>query len=525
MYAPTPDGEIYILRGIPLDADYKHTLYFASSEAQYLYFVNKQKYWASHLMYIRETGRIRYNVSADMIEDCNYLMYRNQQYHDKWFYAFIKQVYYINDNCCEIEFEIDVMQTYLFDTELKESWIERNHTITDNIGDNIVDENLDIGGYESYNVYDLPQIGDTWSIIMYSTFDYPSFGPATGSVVKGVFSGLSRKEIGRLEITYDANYNPSASFVPGYDPTLVLQDIRNNHADKIDGIVALVMAPTYMETHGSIEWSFQPGNPSYFIKNNKLKTYPYHAIYITDGNGGGKAYRPEMFYGPNGCSFIINSDNAVSQSLILTPMYYKTNGTVLNFNESMIMGEFPQCSWTSNTYQTWLALNSNKRNVERASYSIDAGVGAASLYLSNGAEGLGSFKSGAFGILSMMADVKDRSKAAPVAHGTTTGSQFISVGEKTFRGYDMWPYLEYLRIIDDYFNMYGYAIHEVGIPNISSRPHWNYVKLREAIILPKDGTGLSASALKKIVSVYEHGITFWKNPSEVGNYSLDNRPA
>lgn len=525
MYAPTPDGEVYILRGIPLDADYKHTLYFASSSDQYSYFVNKQKYWADRMMYIRETGRIMYNVASDLIEDCNYLMYRNQQYHDKWFYAFIKQVYYRNDNCCEIEFEIDVMQTYMFDVDLKESWIERNHTVTDVIGENIVGENLDIGGYEATSTHYVSEIGEIWSVIMYSTFEYPSFAPAQGSLVKGIYSGLARTEIGRIQVSYDANYVPQAGFVSGHDARLVLQDIVYNHADKVDGIVAIVMSPTYLETNGSIEWTFPTGSPLIPVRNKKLYTYPFHTIYITNGSGDGKTYRPEMFYGNNGCQFLINSDNSASQSVILTPMYYKDQARVLNFKESMTMTEFPQCAWTSNSFQTWLALNENKQNVQAFTFGLTAGKGAFELGATKGESGLGSIQSGVTGIFGMMADIDDRSKVPPTAHGISTGSQYLTVGEKTFRAYDMWPYQEYIRIIDDYFDMFGYAIHEVGIPNVSSRPHWNYVKLREAVILPKAGTGLSASALKKIVSIYENGVTFWKNPAEVGNYSLDNRPA
>lgn len=523
MYAPTPDGEVYILRGIPLDADYKHTLYFASSADQYAYFANKQKYWADRMMYVRETGRIRYNVSADMIDDCNYLMYRNQQYHDKWFYAFIKQVYYINDNCCEIEFELDAMQTYFFDVELKESWIERQHTITDEIGENIVEENLDIGGYGPVSQHNLSTdvLGRTWSIVMYSTFDPSNFQPAAGGLVKGIYSGLARTEIGRLEIGYNGNFVPSPAWVPGHDARQVLQDIVTNHADKVSGIVALIMTPTYFETNGYYNWTFNKSTPFIPIKNKKLLSYPFHALYVTDGNGNGKIFRPEQF--GNQYEFLINSDNAPSQSVILTPVGYYD--LMINFNECVIMSGFPQCSWTSDSFQEYLALNQNKQTVQAARYALGAGKGVLELGMSKGMSGSEGVESGVFGIFSMMADLADRSKVAPAAHGNVTGTAYMAIGQKTFIAYDMYPLPEYIYIIDDYFNKFGYAIHEVGVPNISSRPHWNYVKLRDAIVLPKAGTGLSASALKKIVSVYENGVTFWKNASEVGNYSLDNRPA
>ena len=30
--------------------------------------------------------------------------------------------------------------------------------------------------------------------------------------------------------------------------------------------------------------------------------------------------------------------------------------------------------------------------------------------------------------------------------------------------------------------------------------------------------------LKNVSKIYDNGITFWKNPAEVGHYELDNRP-
>lgn len=35
---------------------------------------------------------------------------------------------------------------------------------------------------------------------------------------------------------------------------------------------------------------------------------------------------------------------------------------------------------------------------------------------------------------------------------------------------------EYARVIDNFFNMYGYKVNDVKIPNITGRLNWNYVK-------------------------------------------------
>jgi len=55
-------------------------------------------------------------------------------------------------------------------------------------------------------------------------------------------------------------------------------------------------------------------------------------------------------------------------------------------------------------------------------------------------------------------------------------------------------------------------------PNRSGRPHWNYVKNKTTNLVGN----APADDVNQIVSIYNKGITFWKNGNEVGNYSLDN---
>ena len=70
----------------------------------------------------------------------------------------------------------------------------------------------------------------------------------------------------------------------------------------------------------------------------------------------------------------------------------------------------------------------------------------------------------------------------------------------------------------DYFDMFGYATHRVKIPNRSIRPHWNYVKTNGCVLRGN----APADDVRKICTIYDDGITFWKNGDEIGNYSLDN---
>lgn len=44
---------------------------------------------------------------------------------NKWFYAFITNMTYVNDNRTDITITTDVFQTWQFDINFKESFIER----------------------------------------------------------------------------------------------------------------------------------------------------------------------------------------------------------------------------------------------------------------------------------------------------------------------------------------------------------------------------------------------------------------
>ena len=74
--------------------------------------------------------------------------------------------------------------------------------------------------------------------------------------------------------------------------------------------------------------------------------------------------------------------------------------------------------------------------------------------------------------------------------------------------------------IDDFFDLYGYAYNGIAVPNINSRPEWNYVKTVGMV-----GEGSLPSDDSKLIDGYfNNGIRFWNWGDHIGNYSLNNRP-
>lgn len=525
MLAPSPNSKIQLFNNINIDINYEHTLYFESVSAQNSFFAQWVVHNADKAIYVRENGRIRLPFTADTLIGCNYLRYQNTGYLNRWFYAFIKNIFYINDNTCEIEFEIDVIQSFKLYCEIPPCWIERNHVYEDWVGSNRVEENISIGEYVVDSESKAP-FGPDWSVIMYSTFNPDTYEPTGGSLVKGMYSALSRKEIGIIHIT-----NAGASWL--LDATVKIKDIVENHADKVEGVVSISLSPRELEGESTVRtWEIKR-NPKFLglgVKNNKLFTAPFYCLYVTTGSEG-KMYdfdESTTGDGMGSITFNIESDLAPTQSVAAIPVNYK--GSAENYSEMSIMTGFPQCAWVSNAFQSYLAQNAGNLVLSSALAAgqiigggiIAGGSGGAALPL-----GGGMIVSGATSVGHILADVDKASRIPPKVSGNITGTALFTLGEKVFHGFILRPCDDYVKIIDDYFTQYGYAIHKIESPAIHNRENFTFIQTKGCIVRASANNeydACNAAARAKIAQIFDKGITFWVDNANVGNYKVRNKP-
>jgi hypothetical protein len=76
---------------------------------------------------------------------------------------------------------------------------------------------------------------------------------------------------------------------------------------------------------------------------------------------------------------------------------------------------------------------------------------------------------------------------------------------------------EYINKLQDFFNMYGYKLNEVKIPNFHTRQYWNYVQTKNCNIT----ANINNEDLIELKNIFNNGITLW-HTDDIGNYSLDN---
>lgn len=122
-----PSGEIYLLKNAPLTATYEHTIDFKDKSEQFSYLLSFKKYTLENYTYIRkEREYISINMSVAELDDINYLLFRSAD-GERLYYAFVIDKVYVAPKTTNIYFSIDVMQTYMFDYEFKESYIKQAH--------------------------------------------------------------------------------------------------------------------------------------------------------------------------------------------------------------------------------------------------------------------------------------------------------------------------------------------------------------------------------------------------------------
>lgn len=501
-----PNSIVRVLSGVPIDSNYAHTLYFSTQSAQQSYFASKAKYSYTNQSYVRYgRGQIRVEQLCDNLYDCNYLMFQNTAFGNKWFYAFIDNIEYINNSTTQINYTIDVLQSWHFDYVIEQCFVAREHPPTDNIGDNTQPENLELGEYVCGQL-NYMQALEELSIVVAATFD-SDYNDAVGDIYGGIYSGL--------------HYTVFDNTVAGVES---LNTFLSNVGVKASGIVSIFMMPKIFVT-GRRLTSVVVNIPveknqislgTYTPRNKKLLTYPYNFLYVTNNQGAAAHFKYEFFSSAE-CNFQLTGDMSCSPSVIMYPQNYKASGN--NVNEKITLSGYPQLSYNIDTYKAWVAQESSKLLGNLMSTPLTFALTGNPLTLTgtvSQAVNLGTQIS-----VHDALQMHDPAYTVPMQSSGATGSlTMVAAGLINFLYTNMHIRPEYAQIIDGYFDLYGYAVNRLKVPTRVSRPIWNYVKTIGCEI---NGT-LPSDDKRIICEIHDRGVTYWHDPTKVGDYSGNNAP-
>lgn len=549
-----PSTIVELFPGVPLEPSYIHTLYWNSLIDQNSYFGNYAgKRVFTQFTYQRDKrGYLRLPLTMGQTYGVyNYMRFKNSAFENKWFYAFITSIEYVSNDVLQITYAIDVIQTWYFNLDgtkgftINTCFVEREHSRTDEIGEHLIDEGLETG--------DIINVATEWiGESQFKNYAYAILatqgpnGEKRSSVLWSIYSGIyyqsytSLNELTTALQSYETG--PSGSL----EPIIAILQFPNFFIPGLDE----VGIPELIYTLENLVWRGPFGD--YTPKNKKLYTYPYSFMSFTSPDGQSNTLKYEDFtLGPNNMQFTCTGVAYPTANALIRPRWYA--GMVDNINYALTMNKFPTCATTSDAFLAWWAQNKNSIVTGAIVNTVNAGsdlLDNIPMFTGNNAyqgagNALSTFIGGVAGknpglnLMSMIPGVIDVLSTAAGETGKILASRkdhkavpdslignancdnvFTGIGK--YCCYITYNQIrpEYAEAIDNYFSMYGYACRKVKAPTYNARPHWNYVKTKGATI----SGNVPADDEHKICSIFNNGITFWKSPLEVGDYSLDNSP-
>lgn len=504
-----PNTTVKLIKNCPLDKSYENTILFSSLADQTAYFAGIASYTFTEQTYQRvHRNKIRVAMNAEPLYNCNYMAFQNASFGNKWFYAFVLAVEYVNNITSEITYQIDVLQTWHFDYVLRQCLVEREHTTTDVAGDNLVPENLELGEYITDDFDGTNKLAPK-VIVVAATFD-DHYTNINGTIYSGIFSGLY--------------YHVFPNTTQG---AIDCAAMITGAGAKSSGIVSVFLMPECMVTDmldpaqsytisktkkisGTID--------GYTPKNKKLYTYPFNFLYVTNMQGNAGVF-PYEYFADSTCQFLLAGDMSPNPSVVLAPINYKgVSNDMPNYDEKMVLSGYPQLGFNVDTYRAWLAQNATSLSVNALSsgLTLAAGVAAGEPLIAD---------RGFSGILNVLTTVYEHSIMPNQAKGGAGSTTNCAIGLQDFMFMHKHIRAEFAQIIDGFFDMYGYALHRVKIPNRNARPEWTYTKTIGCKIDANVNTGLPGDDMEQIETLYNNGIRWWNNPAHVGNYTYNNAPS
>lgn len=493
-----PNSKVYLLKNVPLDNRYEHTLWFDNATSQYNWFAGKVKHRFDDQTYVRVTkDNITLNIKADDCYDCNYLMYQNTSFGNKWFYAFIKDVEYIANETTRVYWELDIMQTWLHDFKIGKCYVEREHVSDDTIGKNTIPEPISFGDdfYKKTAITGDYLLSDYWSIAIGFTKSVGEGDKVTPSIVAGVPCATDVYIFNNWETYKDFFKDLSGTSIDAIAYITIIP--RELGVSIGTGRVTSDDDQPYTKVIDIPRSIFTTKPGDYTPKNNKCYIYPYNYLEILSA---GETYRYQLE--KNNGSFTFAYDMAFSA----TPSTFVRCTSYSDQNNGFAFSAYPQLPWSGQIFSQWqVAKNINQLNYLRGA------IGTTSLANLGGT------------LLNKMYNdsITDEtfSRMIPTTNGAS--GDYSAIISKRLRPLFARAHLtdDALRSLDDYFTRFGYQVNRIKTPARHTRPSFNFVKT-----LGCSATGsVPADDMTKINAIHDRGVTYWSNHSAVGDYSVSNK--
>lgn len=527
MSAITPESYIKLVR---FDVTKENQITFPDGVAQVNYFKNTlEGIEAEDFTYIRQEQKIRFPYIIDQIEKYNYLIVQNLPYNYKYYFYYITDMKYVNDNMTDVFIKLDVFQTYQFDFIYKKSFIEREHVNNDSIGLHTVPEGLETGDFIIDGLYEdlstskviyLVQCkkdlgGHVWSGTTFGNIFFQGVFYACGNP-QSVFFLVSRYLEDETE-----SLQPEDIVNIYCVPSFLIWDLPFEPGGTSPDNYYQLSSRYAISSAKQITINKASSLDGYVPKNKKLLTADYCYCLASNKCGGNQIYKYENFKTSN-CNFYITGIPSPGVSMYLTPVNYENAGNV-DYNAQLYAlanGKFSISDVSTDRYQSWLSHNTWNIATAQTMSLAQVGLGIGEVLAEDYAGGFSQIASGISRISELTRGIFEKAKvpAGTVGH-TSNGDVLNSRNLNCYVFYKMSIKKEYAQIIDEYFSRFGYKINLTKVPNITGRRYFNYVKTAQAEI---ESTTVPEKYLNEFKEMLNKGITFWHDPNHFLDYDVNN---
>lgn len=433
---------------------------------------------------------------------------------ERTFYAFIISVNYVNVNTVEIQYEIDWIQTFLFEFNIESCLVEREHVNDDTVGANTLPEQLDTGEY----------------VVRYQQTS--SCGPAV--FVYLLTNTTTCKNQGNVVTCCEGR----GYLLNALDSLAELLDALNTTPERVAlitmGTAEMIGSDGYLQEFQDTKDfnrfnDFVLGDDSYTPKNNKLYTYPYNFLVGDNYNGQVETYHWEDFSNPAKATFVRAGGPVPKPCIEFYPQNYKNTTTPPNASQnfSITYDNFPECPFPTDTFKAWVSQYGAIRAISDVANVTTTAIGMAGGVISSAAtmNPVGVINSVAGG-LNSMAQTGLSTAQEVVNHKIHSLQMNGSIGQSAinfamnrigFRLMHMTIRPEYARRIDQMFTRYGYRVDCTKVPNITGRQYVNYVKAVNSHV----SGNISTDAKLALETALNNGVSFW-HTDNIGAHLTSN---
>lgn len=527
----TGDGTLYI-GTVKWSNDYKHIMQFSSLSARNQFFTNNFTLLSSTVVYLNPNKYIDIDGKIKNIDTKNYCFFKNDSEIGSSisYCCFITDYEYIAPKTTRLYVELDVFQTYFYNTTFYNSFIERGHVASDNLNEWTAPEPISLSPqYSKQLTY---TDNNSWTVAwLLNSISLPD--QSNNFIYGGM--GASDKLTGCF----------SFALASHTDLQNYLQSWTQGTIDHRSDIINLTAIPLWLlqqlsftqqgvilkdndllSTSFSVNIDTNSLINGYTPKNKKLLTSLGRTFALYNKNGFCKTIVPELLTAntitvtmkarPIGLTAIkmsINNYNGdVNENFDFPyfcqlPVGYNANSGVSASIDKMnaVFGTVGKAfGGVNSSFNFTQGANFNNKLASTATVASGVTLGA-DLFMQGTSSGF-----------SLAQAFEDRAGGSGGAVDTIGISpEFIKP-----RFVEINPLVEDCIIADNFLTTYGYTINELRNPTswFHTRTYWNYIKTQNINL----NGNCPANYEQKLKDIFNSGTTLWHNYSDFGDYTKSN---